>query len=382
LSSSPISGFDLWKRFVKSCNGVWKPGTSVPVRYCLETLIPIGLVATEDVLYSGAKEYVVGFRLTKAGERYGQPIAAFLLEQSGKLPASLFTLSKVFGATSSAGGETRPVLNRVKILEFLYQADYKEQGNVRETDISKQLNRKRNDLVGGHLSYLNKLGLANYSFVLTEKRGFAKYRLLENAKREDVRTVITLRSLTQDVADLLFQLKRVDCNEIAERLKNKYSGKNETSLRQAVSRILSGLEKQGICKHESYVGGKILSQARITDVGKQVVENIILPIKQALSDDDDLLSSWRRIPWQNYAISAISKHKESSRFIESKSFKEWEDKCLSIISQNPGLRPREIISILGRRNTSDLLRSLLDKGKVKRERKGCAVYYYPVETNK
>ena len=325
------------------------------------------MVAEEDTLYYGATKYVTGFRLTEAGHLYGQPVAAFLLERSKELPYSLL---EIFGQTSTSG-KTRSVLNRVKILKALFQT----YDNLRTEDIASQINLAGTG-VGNHLRHLAKLGFADYSSVDSEERGQIKYELLENASKENIKQVRTEKTLTQDVTDLLFKLKRVDVNVLANRLKDKYTARSGINLKGEIGRILSGFTKQGICQHGLYIAGQIHSQARITEAGKQIVEDVIIPIEKTLSGDETLLSSWRRIPWQNHAREAILKYKEASGHAKYKSFEERQNELSSIILKNPGLRFREIKPILGCSPTQ-FLKILLEHGRIRKERQGKAVRYYP-----
>src|SRR3989338_4940944 len=94
LNRSPQTDYDLYKKFIDISHGVWKSNVHSQGQYCRNSLVPIGLVAEADTLFYGATEYVTGYRLTQAGEKVGQPIAAFLLQKSSLFP---FSLSEIFG---------------------------------------------------------------------------------------------------------------------------------------------------------------------------------------------------------------------------------------------------------------------------------------------
>src|SRR3989338_6827498 len=84
LEQSVLSSWNLHKKFLRESSGVWKTSSTLQARYCENTLVPIGLVAAMDTLYFGSTEYIVGFRLTESGLKFGKPIAAFLLEKSSQ----------------------------------------------------------------------------------------------------------------------------------------------------------------------------------------------------------------------------------------------------------------------------------------------------------
>lgn len=368
LTQSPLTSADLQHKFLEESGGVWRINSKTQEAYYLKTLIPIGLVAEADILHYGAQEYINGFRLTHAGLRYGQPIAVFLLQKSTEFPYSLL---KIFGQTSKSGGETRSVLNRAKILEFLSNVDAPQ----RREDIARQLGINAS-AVGRNSMRLAELGLVEYSSVNVEERGYAPYTLLDGVKREDIKALSPDPRLTFEVGEIIFELKRVNSSLLAERLRDRHPKRKIESLRTAICAILSKLTQQGICQPELFVGRKIHSQVKITETGKGLVSGIILPIKQSLADDyqgEILRASWRKIPWQDYAQEAILKYEESSGNVNWHSLEEWAEGALAFISQNPGIRPKEIKS--PRRGR--VLQILLSQGKIRKEKNGRAVRYFP-----
>lgn len=55
---------------------------------------------------------------------------------------------------------------------------------------------------------------------------------------------------------------------------------------------------------------------------------------------------------------------------------------LSIIQQQPGIRPKDLNRLLGLEHTAGLRNTLIQRGLVHKERRGTAVHYYPVSTTK
>lgn len=372
LSESPLTRHDLHRRFLDESDGVWKINRSTPGGYCLHTLIPIGLVAEADTLYYGSTEYVTGFRLTEAGLKFGQPIAAFLLEQSSKRPESLL---EIFGHTSSAGGVTRSPINRSKILETLLSKDT----TLTAEDIARLVGISHN-VISPQLVDLSKLKLVSYSSIGPDagEVGYSKYTLTATAKLKEIAPHPEYGRLTREVASLLFKLKTADRNLLAEELKDKYPVSSRDSLVNMISQVLGVLERQGFCQRVLFRGRKVLSQASLSKKGRELVVDVIHPIKRALADDQALLSQWKTIPWRNYVAEAVSKYKTSSGHINSRDLVDRTEEVLEMVYRHPGIRPREIQSFLS--GCPHLpLTSLLGRGQVRKEREGKAVRYYPVE---
>lgn len=54
-------------------------------------------------------------------------------------------------------------------------------------------------------------------------------------------------------------------------------------------------------------------------------------------------------------------------------------KMLSIIKENPGIRPSELNRFLKREHSASLRNTLIKRGLVRKEKKGVAVHYYPTK---
>lgn len=368
LSSSPMSEVDLHHQFLERSEMIWRTDGKLQGNYCRATLIPIGLVAEADTLFYGSTEYVISYRLTPAGIKYGQPIAAFLLEQSSHLPLSLLDY---FGQTSTGPGNTRPVLNKIGILKYLLE----HQGKVRTTDIAETIDLQP-ALVGKRLRNLRDVGLVNYDSFDTEEDTI-NYKLLRNANRTVIRTVHTDTALTHEVADLVFRMGTVNRDSVLSILKERHGSAFASlpSLRNRLSHILSGFVDMGICESEKF-SKEEKSKARITELGSEIVSNIVVPIERALADDSSLLEAWNRIPWQNYARKTIEKYKFRSGNVNRQSIQYWKDQAFWIVSGNPGITPEDIRTRL-EHNPSDPLRILLNEGKIRKEKIGKRMAYYP-----
>lgn len=58
------------------------------------------------------------------------------------------------------------------------------------------------------------------------------------------------------------------------------------------------------------------------------------------------------------------------------------EKMLTLIKKKPGIRSSEINRQLKREHSSSLRNALIKRGLVKKEKKGAAVHYYPVQKRK
>lgn len=371
LSRSPITNGDLHRRFLTNSAYAWKTDQRLQSAYCSSTLIPIGIVASADVIHQGSDEYVTGYKVTISGEKYGQPIAAYLLEQSSKVPYSLID---IFGPTSASGGNTRPVSNRARILELLSENNT----GLREVDLSQHLTLGASPL-GSHLRHLSKLGLVKYSAVDLDNKAQVTYSLNENVNIRAVKPVYRQVTLTNEVAHLLFELKTVDAAALAEKLIIKHPKIDPKVLHAAVSSTLSGLSRQGVCSRK-FFDQQTRSYAMITGEGQNLVTNLIKPIREALADEIDVLTSFKSIPWQNYAPNAILKYKEASAFANSQPTEEGVLQTLGLIQANPGIRQKEIRTRLGKIPTH-FLKNLVDSKRVRKVKEGLAVHYYPNKQN-
>lgn len=370
LSDTLVTKQELWRRFNELSENAWVASRSVQATYCRASLIPIGLVAEESFVRQGTSNLAVGFRLTEMGKKYGVPVAAFLLEKSVGLLASL---DEIFGKTGSSSF-VRSVVTRTKILEYLYE----QTTTVRRNDIADSLGMLK-ESVSGHLKKLNEIGLVDYASVNFEKKGHVTYKLDDNAFREQVETVGSEASITKEIADLIFELGEVNGDIIFVAIRNKHANANEQSLRNRINNTLSGLSAQGICKRTQFKGAEIHSEASLTEVGRSLVSTVIYPIKVALANSD-VLDGWRRINWQEHARYAVTRHKESSGHANWHPEEERMAEILEAIRiQDSGIRPNELESLLGY-DPVNFLRSLINKGFVVKEKKGKAVRYRAVPT--
>ncbi len=366
--TQPTTASELHQAFKDSTNEAWDLHPSTTQSYCEETFIPIGFVARSEILYYGRTKYNKGYKVTESGLRFGQPIAAFLLQQSTELPYALETL---FSMTSRGnGGETRGVINRIRVLEALYEQRESE-FPMTNLQISEKLDTQKS-YVAGHLKSLRDLGLINFSSISTENKRIIPYSVVGKIPIAEIPTLKAEHTLTRNVAEIMNTLGTADIHTVMEEYARRFPNNKIDGFRAA--KVLSFLARHGYIASDFKIG-EIHSNSKITEEGIKIVENIIHPIKRALEGDEDLLDEWRGIPWREYAESAVNKHKLASSQANAGTIQEWASEALEIILNNPGIRTTDIGSRI-KTNTSVVLKLLFDEGLIRKEKDRKAVRYY------
>lgn len=363
----PLTTAELHRAFMESTDEVWDLDYGTTQNYCEDTLMPIGFVARSDVLHYGRTQYSKGYKITEAGLKFGQPIAAFLLAKSPELP---YSLEEIFGMTARGnGGKTRGILNRVAILESLYNSS-KPGSSLK---LAQELGIASAG-TGDQLRSLRELGLIEYNAMSSESNGQIPYTFVDQPPPTKIKIIRNEATLTAVIYEIMKEIKTADYQKVAEECKKRLPNRTFETIR--VGRILADLARQGLLSSDFAIGGA-LSNASITDAGKRILEEIIIPIKKSLTEGgEELLAEWRKIPWQEYAPEAIRKHKSGSSHANERSRQEWAAEALRMIIDNPGIRTTEIASRL-KTNTGIVLKILLDEGVARKEKDGKASRYYP-----
>ncbi len=366
LDDNPRSIGDLREGFVEATSGVWAPrwfGKNIE-QYLLQSLDPVGFVA-HPVL----QDLDVQHKATEAGKRYGQPIAAYVLDLGRQTNFSFYQL---FGSTNSTGDNRAPY-NRFRILEMLLEKDR------RIADFEEQLNLASHRV---HLKALRKLGFVEFDSVSLEERGWAVYRWGEG-RPENVETVKGCVAITHDVADWLFKNKEGDCHQIADDLKKRVEYRNwkESGLISNVSNILAGLKEQGFAT-AYYQGGKELSHAKLVRDNRCFVEEFTRKVRDALQDGTEL-EAMRRIHQQyqddpdRFRLDATRRlqiYVEISPGINARSPQEWTERILAYVASKGEVRARAIKRDVASTATN-YLSVMADQGFLNQRKKGNAVFY-------
>jgi len=146
LQPTPQSDYNLRSAFNDATLDVWRSiDHSTISGWMRKSIIPAGL----------ATETPEGYSSTPQGEAIGKPVAKLLLAATSASPLSL---GELFGRSSAGAGESKPVLNRIKVLEELQQ---------RETHLTPAELEKITEIpfsvVKRHLEDLERIGLISMS---------------------------------------------------------------------------------------------------------------------------------------------------------------------------------------------------------------------------
>ena len=163
LNGFPASPTDIWRRIERQTT-VQLPGIHVMGEYCNQSLVNIGLVASEEynrLLIPGLarKQFVI----SEAGSKYGQPLAAYSLKFAVDNNISLYS---VLSSTHSKG-DSRAPYNRVRVLEAV------RDGASTIPEIAGTGLRLKNlgSVISKQIAQLAKLGLINYQSTGPNKDG-------------------------------------------------------------------------------------------------------------------------------------------------------------------------------------------------------------------
>ena len=290
ITSQPVTRLELSKRFEASVAGTALEATdSYNVnKYCRHSLCPLGLVVHEQMPSSGRYPYVITYALTAAGRRYGQPAAAAFLEFELKNGFSLFP---VLGATfSTTTDDPKPKLTRALILCELMK------GSKRAIELATSLGRSES-VIKRTLPLLARCGVITYTTLNTRTQETQVTFILAKTATGDVVPVSRYSRLTPIIAQIckVLDKRRIPITQsaVSSRVRNKREKSNQgASLNTLVNEVLSGLVKQGYLKREKF-SRNTKSMATITAKGICVVENLIIPLMEAMQDGSSL-TRWQQ----------------------------------------------------------------------------------------
>jgi len=370
LRDYPKGGQDLWQEFLEVTDNRWMIGWNGPKGYCRDSLIPVGMVAEELFLSMGTLEFTLGYTTTEAGEHYGKPIAAFLLRKAVEYGYSFFP---IFGSTCSTGASRAPS-NRAKILELLVQNPV----HLRTADITSLLGFEERTLAGQHLRALDKAGLISYSAVGAEESGYASFQWRPGKKlKEEVIDLGHYPLLTRDIARILASKgEPMNREDLQKALPKSFRGKIRSL--SNISEVLNCLLHQGFAI--ARFRGEKHSEIKLLEKGERFYQEVIWPIKEALSDGPGLAEMRALMTgWPNFAPEAVRLYKEVSPHAQGKSRAVWQRKIFGLLELRPdGLRPKEIsdsLSDLSHPRAISLLNEFFRDGLVRKRKEGRAVYY-------
>lgn len=370
--------------FEEKTERVRKISNKLPASLCRWSLMPIGLVAEADMIRLGTDQKVAGYRLSDAGATYGQPIASHILQTSVELKVDP---NKLYGSTSKSGGNSRAVLNTINVLESLYEyrLSQEEMGEEDFTRSFQQISRLAEidlSVTSDRIKNLFALGLVDCDSYDSEE-GLFSYSWVESKNPSEVKPVNRYATLTNAIVKMAIQGGTVTRPAVTKYiLENRITQANENTAASVSSSILTNLAKAGFLhKIGDFKPNEKYSWASITDRGIEIIKQQILPIKNALRDDDvgeKIRSEWKKIPWEKYAPQAVATHFELSGHGNEVSKNEWEARVKEYLTNNNGTsRPKDLEKALGRGGIS-ILPSLLASGTVRKVKEGKEVFYFLV----
>lgn len=342
--------------------------SSNKLRFCPGTIVEydpsLGFRTGEYVDFAGEDEAITCYRLTEAGKVYGRPIAAFALDYVFRTGRSMY---QILGSTESHG-KSRAPLNRVKILKEL------QKGKKRLVDLETELDLKASG-VKTHLLKLKDIGFVEFDSCEQPNKGRAtfSYSWVDGKKPSQVAPLTDYGNLSTTIAKKIAELGKSDPLEVSRVVGCNYSN---------ACRIISYLVKQGVVTPKKWTV-KAMSEAWLLPPGEKFLEEVSVPIEEALVDSpalqqmqnayEDLVASQRSREVCRYATIT---HNKVSPYKNKKEGEETRGRILAYLIQNPGARPIEIGEYLQIQSIRHHLRGLVESKTIRKEKDKQAVRYY------
>lgn len=326
--------------FIRATSRIWAPVYETIESYIIRSLDPIGFVSHPLIIRAFEGDMAISHAITEAGERYGQPFAAFALHLANQLNTSFYQL---LGATQSTG-DSRGPYNRFRILETLLN------GNKRMIDLAKTLNLSAAD-VKRHLKSLKEMNFVDFDSVNLEEKGWFVNEWVVG-KPDDVKPVSKMGILTKKVAEYLYGKRYGDCNEIADYISQgeRYKDLEIKDLVSEIGTVLSGLRKQGFTKAK-YIGRIELSHVWVIPERRDFISEFSRKLREAIQDGNELKAM--KELFEGYlnepakfvqdATHGIELYIPVSSGINKKSSEIWKKEIYDYILQKGEVRPKDII---------------------------------------
>lgn len=287
IPPSLITREDLAAKFREMTHGTSfdEMGWATAQSFCFASLVPIGLVAEEVTLPSQTGEKIIGFAKTRAGLIYGDPIAARFLAFEAEHGFSLYPILGKTGVPFET--EDRAPGTRSRVLQYLLN------GEKLQREIEVDLNLPRAN-VSATIDALKQAGVVEGQSITTNT-GRVKIEYEFNAAFQGA--VKKKQNWNIKIVKEVIQIAQMRWREglaisqdtvyqtLPTHIKNKWQ---EINLRNSLNGILSGLADQGILIRGKFRGKEKLSIVKLTDKGKLVVEDLLIPLDDVLQDGPTL----------------------------------------------------------------------------------------------
>lgn len=364
IDKTPMTGTAIEKRLADLTDARLPPRAFYA--YGVQTLCPAGFVIHE-IFGKGLRIRYNCFKLSNAGDKCGQPIAAFSLRYAVDHNLSLYHLL----GPATAVGESRAPYNRARIMELLAE------GCSRIVDLEARMGLDHTD-INYHLNHLQRHGFVRFES-LNPERMWKSYQWVEGRRPQEAKTVGMRRRLTEKVAHWLCRNRIGNPAQIARNLNYGF--------KQDVSQILVSLAKQGLA-HTQFPS----SDRSVVTLGEKarIALDYLKRVRSALTDERELkrmkavLEEFRREEdlFSHYVDRGVRLYCAISPRMNARKAEEREAELLNFIREyqdenTKGPRPSEMASGLGWNLATlrDYINSLLKKARLIREQKGTTVRY-------
>lgn len=298
------------------------------------------------------------FATTPRGELVARDSAAFLLKKAVDLG---IPLGPVFQEKDKDAGEnpTRTYITRIALLMAL------KEGASTQVKLVKQIGGSLSSegVVASNLRELSKKGLISYESAEPEVKGQHVYERVDLTAMPPKAWV-----LARNV------FKYFEHNEVG----NNYAiakalGREHT---HDIGRALRQLARAGVIKPAKWSWSERQSDAKITDLGKRVIDEVVIPLLSAYSGDSravQILTEARDELTRNPQIAAEALDQYKRQAIRTPEL-ETQQRILAIIQEQGPQRRRQILAQLGKRAHPQLI-ELVTTGRLKTVRDGNASFY-------
>jgi DNA-binding MarR family transcriptional regulator len=372
LDKDPLTGNGIWRGLSELTRSTLPtPGTFRD--YCVQTLTPAGLLIHELFGKGWGARYNC-FSLSKAGERYGQPVAAFSLKYAVDHNLSLYDL---FGPTFSAG-DSRAPHNRARIIELLAE------GCRRTVELEERLGLSHTD-INYHLKHLQARGFVRFRSLRSEP-GMKTYQWIKGRRPKEAKTVGTRRQLTGAVAQWLYKHKAGNHHHKAGNHHQIAREVNCTTFND-MSKVLVGLARQGFAQtqfastHRSAVALGVRGHIMLDYV--QSVRSAVEG-RAALGQMSTVLDEFRgdRKRLTTYLDAAVDLYRAIAPGLNRRVSKDREAELVRLVKafqekHEKGPRPSQMVESLGwNHGTLQIhVNSLIRKGRLIKQREKAGVRY-------
>lgn len=354
-----------------------------------ETLQSMGIVAENRSVLDNRGRTMKRFCLTDFGSRYAQPAAAAFVDFELRHRMSLYP---VLGQTAKTGQSVeRAPLTRTLILLVLQSGER----SVRETEKGIGLSQVEWGDVGESLVELARAGVVEFTSLGLQREGIP-YRLTGKSKEQLLHGKRSGRGATQSIVSAAIDIcevfrerggvvtRRMVYDLLPSEIK---ANRDEEMLLVVINTIFRRLEKEGYLARDQFRGGEKQSWAKLTDRGQTVVNELLLPLVDALSGGP-MLQRWREmvLPLVQQSLGTYARETAEFYYPYSKSGRrkvwEWDRNAIRAVltrlePDSWGLTAYDVAQRVGipKKTASRHIKRLFAEGEVHRVRiRG--VHYY------